>query len=182
MIAQIKQLQNDWRTTLPRFSEREWLKVFPEAKGRIQELIRGFSKQAEDLSLEIYEDLVAIYKLKSDDFSTWFTEEIIKIWKGEKLERIIKILKRLKFSLTKEVKSEISDLMIQQARSYPFEALLPDVKRDMAICPFHKERNASFYIKNNYGYCFGCGWKGNPIDFVMEKEGLSFKEAVKLLQ
>ncbi|GAH55010.1 unnamed protein product, partial [marine sediment metagenome] len=46
------------------------------------------------------------------------------------------------------------------------------------LCPFHKEKKSSFYIKNNWGYCYGCGWHGDTIKFLMEKENLGFKEAI----
>ncbi|ONI46617.1 DNA primase [Candidatus Epulonipiscioides saccharophilum] len=50
-------------------------------------------------------------------------------------------------------------------------------------CPFHNEKTPSFSIsqdKQMY-YCFGCGVGGNVITFVMEKENLSFGEAIEYL-
>ncbi len=47
-------------------------------------------------------------------------------------------------------------------------------------CPFHKDDKPSLSIdpaKNLY-HCFGCGAKGNAIQFVQNHEGLSFGEAV----
>ncbi|MBO5616111.1 MAG: DNA primase [Prevotella sp.] len=55
--------------------------------------------------------------------------------------------------------------------------------RAWACCPFHNEDTASFCIdtaKNLY-HCFGCGKGGNVINFVMEKDGLTFPLAVKKL-
>ena len=36
-------------------------------------------------------------------------------------------------------------------------------------CPFHDDNNASMtlYTKNNKFKCFGCGFYGGPIDFVL---------------
>lgn len=47
------------------------------------------------------------------------------------------------------------------------------------ICPFHKERSPSFviYDHNHSYYCYGCGAGGNSVNFVMDKEGLEYKEA-----
>ena len=57
-------------------------------------------------------------------------------------------------------------------------------KRDFwAPCPFHSEKTASFHVDDNkaFYYCFGCHTKGNVFNFLVEKEGLSFQEAVKNL-
>ena len=52
-----------------------------------------------------------------------------------------------------------------------------------ALCPFHEDKNPSLSVdpQKNVWHCFGCQKGGSSIDFVMEKEGLSFKEAVDLL-
>ena len=47
----------------------------------------------------------------------------------------------------------------------------------MAICPFHDDRNPSMKIDQRY-YCFGCGAKGDVIDYVSNLFGLSLKDAV----
>ena len=70
--------------------------------------------------------------------------------------------------------------MIERAKQYPFENLI-DTKRDFALCPFHSEKKPSFYVKNNWGYCFGCGWHGDTIKFLMEQNDLTFQEAIKYL-
>ncbi len=51
------------------------------------------------------------------------------------------------------------------------------------LCPFHKERTPSFYVSPDLGvyHCFGCGASGNAITFVMETEGLGFRDAVEYL-
>ncbi|PZO88578.1 MAG: hypothetical protein DI626_01415 [Micavibrio aeruginosavorus] len=49
-----------------------------------------------------------------------------------------------------------------------------------ALCPFHADRNPSFHIdtrKNRYR-CYACGAEGDAIQFLMEIDGLSFREAV----
>jgi DNA primase len=52
-----------------------------------------------------------------------------------------------------------------------------------APCPFHQEKTASFSVSPGKGMykCFGCGKGGNVFTFVMELEGLSFPEAVKVV-
>jgi DNA primase len=50
-------------------------------------------------------------------------------------------------------------------------------------CPFHDERTASFHVTPDNGlyHCFGCGASGDAFNFVMETEGLDFKEALESL-
>src|SRR5436190_6564064 len=54
-----------------------------------------------------------------------------------------------------------------------------------ALCPFHEEKTPSFTVNPDRGHgtfkCFGCGKGGNAFGFLMEREGLSFPEAVRLL-
>ncbi|KAF0115699.1 MAG: DNA primase [Rhodospirillaceae bacterium] len=53
----------------------------------------------------------------------------------------------------------------------------------VGLCPFHKEKTPSFTVNEDKGfyYCFGCGAHGDVIDFVMHRDGVSFKEAVERL-
>ena len=53
----------------------------------------------------------------------------------------------------------------------------------MACCPFHQEKTPSFSVNpsKNIFYCFGCGKGGSVFNFVMEVEGLSFPESVKVV-
>jgi DNA primase len=53
----------------------------------------------------------------------------------------------------------------------------------LGLCPFHNEKTPSFTVspaKNIYK-CFGCGKGGNPVNFVMEQEKISYYEALKYL-
>src|SRR5437764_1727335 len=53
----------------------------------------------------------------------------------------------------------------------------------MACCPFHQEKTPSFSVNpsKNIFYCFGCGKGGSVFNFVMELEGVSFPEAVRVV-
>ncbi|MGP1465253.1 MAG: DNA primase [Prevotella koreensis] len=51
------------------------------------------------------------------------------------------------------------------------------------LCPFHNEKHPSFVVSpsKNICHCFVCGKGGNPISFVMEKEGCDFPTACRML-
>jgi DNA primase len=52
-----------------------------------------------------------------------------------------------------------------------------------ACCPFHGEKTPSFSIsqaKQIYK-CFGCGKAGDPLQFIMDIEGIGFQEAIRHL-
>jgi DNA primase len=51
------------------------------------------------------------------------------------------------------------------------------------LCPFHNDHNPSFVVSpsKNICHCFVCGKGGNPVSFIMEKEGLTFPEAIRFL-
>lgn len=50
----------------------------------------------------------------------------------------------------------------------------------MGLCPFHNERTPSFSVspQRNFCKCFSCGKGGAPVNFLMEKEGISYHEAL----
>lgn len=51
------------------------------------------------------------------------------------------------------------------------------------LCPFHQEKTPSFHVTPERGMwkCFGCGKGGNVFTFLMEREGVSFPDAVRQL-
>ncbi len=52
-----------------------------------------------------------------------------------------------------------------------------------ALCPFHNEKTPSFMVSEERRsfHCFGCGKGGDIFTFVMEMEGLGFREALERL-
>jgi DNA primase len=52
-----------------------------------------------------------------------------------------------------------------------------------ANCPFHQEKTPSFVVneEKQIYHCFGCGQGGDMLTFLMEIEGIDFREALKML-
>jgi DNA primase len=53
-------------------------------------------------------------------------------------------------------------------------------KNYLGLCPFHKEKTASFTVstEKQIFYCFGCHEGGNAVNFLQKHEHLSFQEAL----
>lgn len=51
----------------------------------------------------------------------------------------------------------------------------------IGLCPFHNEKTPSFNVNpaRNIYKCFGCGRGGDPVNFLMEHQQLSFPEALR---
>jgi len=54
----------------------------------------------------------------------------------------------------------------------------------MGACPFHQDDTPSLTVtpEKNLFHCFGCDIGGGPIDWMMKKNGVSFRHAVELLR
>lgn len=101
--------------------------------------------------------------------------------KDEILQKEIKKNKRNRRSSHKNSLNIIDDLMIQEAKKTPLSEYMGNDTK--IICPFHNDSAPSLSINHSAGvwHCFGCGKSGDIITFVMERESLSFKEAVLML-
>ena len=53
----------------------------------------------------------------------------------------------------------------------------------IGLCPFHNEKTPSFTVSpsKNICKCFGCGKGGDPVQFLREKEDLSFPDALRYI-
>ncbi len=81
----------------------------------------------------------------------------------------------------------ISEATISKVRGIDIEEVLKpyvSLKRKgsslVGLCPFHSEKTPSFTVSSGKGlyHCFGCNRGGDAISFIMEKENLSFTDAV----
>lgn len=64
-----------------------------------------------------------------------------------------------------------------------YTALKRRGRKHVGLCPFHSEKDPSFTVdaEKQLYHCFGCGAGGDVFTLVMEKENLSFPEALHFL-
>lgn len=55
-------------------------------------------------------------------------------------------------------------------------------RNGMVCCPFHNDRHPSMKLNEDYFYCFGCGAKGDVIEFTSKLFGITAMEAVQKLR
>ena len=74
-------------------------------------------------------------------------------------------------------RTDIVDLVSESVR------LTQKGRNYWGLCPFHSEKTPSFSVSADKRIfkCFGCGKGGGAINFVMELDNLSFREAVEVL-
>jgi DNA primase len=79
------------------------------------------------------------------------------------------------------LKSEVSVQRLIEASGL---ALKKSGKDWLGCCPFHEDDTASLVVTpaKNLWHCFGCGIGGGPIDWVIKRQGVSFRHAVELLR
>ena len=75
--------------------------------------------------------------------------------------------------------SKVRNISIEEVLK-PYVSLARRGTSLVGLCPFHSERTPSFTVSPKKGlyHCFGCNRGGDAISFIMEKENLSFMDAV----
>lgn len=79
-------------------------------------------------------------------------------------------------------RDEITDTMIESARQVPVDQLI-DFSRRKAKAWCHEDRNPSLVhaTRINKAWCPVCGRYFGPIDVLMDRDGMTFRDAVKTL-
>jgi len=64
-----------------------------------------------------------------------------------------------------------------------YQPLRPRGRTLVSLCPFHAENSPSFTVfkETQHFHCFGCGKTGDVFTWLMERDGLSFREAMEVL-
>ncbi len=79
------------------------------------------------------------------------------------------------------LKNEVSVQRLVEAAGIALKKVGKDM---LGLCPFHADGTPSLSVTpaNNLWHCLGCGAGGGPIDWVIKKNGVSFRHAVELLR
>lgn len=193
---ELYKLKKEWLNSLPRYTSKELLEIFPEVKNIISAKLQEFKKQKNRL-LKIVKNKLILIEQVEDELSAWFWREWLKINEGKKLLKInnqIAKLKRLQALASgnykkptgwieqDEIERVLQIPLIEIAKPH-LEQLKQIGNKWFARCPFHNEKTPSFYIFEDNRYkCFGaCGEYGNAINFIQKFYDFSFPEAVKFL-
>ncbi len=182
--------QKIWRKEQLRPSAKDLLIMFPRAKEIVKERLKEEIKINKTQLCKIKKVLNKMRYRK--DF--WFVEEFVKAFflpdllKNEKM-----IAKHRMFlnSLQGDGNQIDFQVKLEKARGYPIlqlaekELVLQKIgNKYRSLCPFHKEKTASFYLypESNSYYCFGCQTgSSDPISLAMQLHNLDFRSAVSLL-
>lgn len=186
---QLKQLEEEYYKNQVRYTKRELLEIFPEAREYLEKEERKCLIVIDAFESIVRYRLKEISKLK-DEMSRWFTTEVLGITEGFILDKYERRLKEITLFLNpwytnKEKGNKITDEDILRAKQYSFENIINFNKSNFALCPFHNEKTPSLSLnkKNNTIHCFGsCGKSWDTIQYLIDYEGISFIEAVKKLQ
>jgi hypothetical protein len=155
--------------------------ILPREIKRIKRIKREYDKHIERMINSPY-----------DKFSEWFAVEALKILYPKKIFDYLNNLEALQRLVNNQITikndMKFTEEQLQMARLKPlleihnFEKLKKTGQRYVALCPFHTEKSGSFIIYPSQTFhCFGCHISGNPIDFLMKLEGLTFQSAVERL-
>jgi hypothetical protein len=81
-----------------------------------------------------------------------------------------------------QLKPGITNEHIQQARDYPIEKII-EFERGLSIAFCHTDKRPSLTLdrKRNRAHCFPCDKDFSALDVLIERDGLSFLDAVKQL-
>lgn len=85
-------------------------------------------------------------------------------------------------ALMRPTSTGLTDEMVEEARNYPITSLFEFV-RGKTRCPFHDDKNPSAFhgTRTNRLVCPVCAKTWSSLDIMMERDGMTFKDAVKLL-
>lgn len=185
-------VEKEWRKSLPRFTDKELLELFPEAKALIPEKIAEWKEEQKACVADIEDNLTLITSRVFDEISISFWREWVKLTNGKELQLIeghILRLERLQaFIAGIKFDNEIIKEQVQAARESAVERYLSQPlkragKTMIGLCPLHNEKTPSFHIYplTNRFYCYGCNQGGDVITLIRLMHGLSFREAIVYL-
>lgn len=171
---------------------KKYRKELKELKEEIEEESPGWMKERrkEYLIKEMLRCLFFLtpfrkwYEEATERNADYLTKRIIQIfasydyWK----KRMYKLSMEYKFTILRKTnRSEITPDMIEKAREYPIQEIVEINRSGFSLCPGHDDHHPSMDCRNNFCFCYVCGWCGDSIALYMKKNNVDFVMAVKFL-
>lgn len=191
----LREEERKWEASLPRYSDKELLNIFPQIMDVAHEKINELLKKKNAIVKYLKDKLRKIQNTTADDFSKWFAREWLKVTIGKELLITSKAIKRFRrfihiTSNRPTPKGHITEDDIEQARHVPIQELLRDIqfrhtgKTLIGLCPLHKEKTPSFnvYLDSNRYYCYGCNAYGDSINLIQKLNNYNFLDAIRFLR
>ena len=192
------QMVEEIRAGQPKHSDVGWLQIFPETKPRFGKFIKlRLRVRREILKIEysMAEDNLAM-QLKNNPPENRSADDMFKdagrrrlhaIKKkisaiGHQLELLKTIGKKPEEIKTQEQKINITESMIEKAREFPVEQLIEINRQGFTKCFAHNDKKPSAYCKKNFVHCFVCQKSWDTIQILIDRDGLTFRQAVLQLQ
>jgi hypothetical protein len=177
--------------TPPRLSDRDLLKIFPEAWDIVPVKLAEWRRKGKH-ARRIVREMQAIVETLSAAGERWVMTELIKMWALPHLRlingHIVRLDRLQSLILNIPRRGQVSDADITQARGVPVSAIVAVSLKEagqtcVGHCPLHDDKSPSFHIypDTNSWYCFGCKRGGDTIAFIRMRYGLSFRDAVHYL-
>jgi len=152
---EIKEFAKEARLRYLKHQEKATLKMFRDNKARYIELMR------------IDPENMEIFYLKEE------AEQLVKQLNSYQKEREARQHNR---------KDEITPEMVDRAREYPIEQIVPKERNGRAKCVFHLGEDGNMDIRKNFAFCYVCNKSSDAIGVYMAKNLCSFREAVLAMQ
>lgn len=189
------QMEREWRSSLPKYSPAELFKIYPEAVLRHKPtILKAMKFEVMFLEARLTDmKLTAEYALVNNHLP--WRDDIIKEGARREMDEIGRQIRRLRMRIAdvrnigrKSVESaqsqkvRITDGMIAKAKEFPLDQLIEVNRQGFAKCIWHTDSKPSMFCKKNFVHCFVCAKGGDTIALVMQKDSMSFREAVMRLQ
>lgn len=162
----------------------QWLKFFFAVdEWKLNEQIKSVKQDMSERIKKHFDrpENDGFYPPKNNESLEWIKE----IGRNELLNlerRLRKIIIDRKFRGRPSIDGIITPEMIERARSYPINQLMEINKQGFTKCFNHNDKKPSAYCKKNFSHCFVCRRSWDTIAVLMERDGMSFKDAVNKLQ
>jgi len=167
----IRRIINEFKAEFPpKFIKEKRIKYIKEEIDKYEKLVKGWTE---------------CYQASFDRHDPYWWRSVIKEYYDEVTKKLKKWTTDLYFIENPEKikKSQITPEMIARAKDFPITELIETNSAGFAHCVSgtHEDKKPSMFCKNNFAYCFTCGFSADAIKLVMVINDLNFIEAVRLL-